>query len=99
MTPARQRPPISAPLAYNLTSAIICQNPPNTCGTCQADHLSNSTWHSIHPASKYELSELSGWSQLNSALKQHTSNQPCMATCAPYPPASPMTPQGLGFRV
>eukprot|EP00877_Chromochloris_zofingiensis_P012987 jgi/Chrzof1/7942/UNPLg00002.t1 len=25
----------------------------------QTDHLSNSTWHSIHPGPKYELSELS----------------------------------------
>eukprot|EP00877_Chromochloris_zofingiensis_P011420 jgi/Chrzof1/6531/Cz19g00030.t1 len=53
------QPPISIPLAYNLTSAIICHNPPSKCGHTQPSHLSNSTWHNIHPAPKHELSELS----------------------------------------
>eukprot|EP00877_Chromochloris_zofingiensis_P003883 jgi/Chrzof1/13496/Cz08g00010.t1 len=75
------QPPKGVPAAYNLTSPIICHNPPSKCGHTQPSHLSNSTWLSIHPAPKYELSELSelsGWSALDSTLKQQHSNQPCM---------------------
>eukprot|EP00877_Chromochloris_zofingiensis_P002816 jgi/Chrzof1/12535/Cz06g37210.t1 len=72
------QPPKGAPFAYNLTSPIICHNPPSKCGACQADHLSNSSWHSVPPTPKYELSELSGQSALNCALPQQHSKQLCM---------------------
>eukprot|EP00877_Chromochloris_zofingiensis_P004833 jgi/Chrzof1/14350/UNPLg00624.t1 len=55
------QPPKGVPLAHNLISlAIICHNPPSKCGHTHPAHLSNSSWHNIHPAPKYELSEPSG---------------------------------------
>eukprot|EP00877_Chromochloris_zofingiensis_P011419 jgi/Chrzof1/6530/Cz19g00020.t1 len=87
------QPPKGVPLsAHNLTTPIICHIPPSKCGHTHLDHLSNSSWNSIHLAPKYELSELSelsGWSPLSSAAKQQHSNQLCMAPCTPYPPAVP----------